>query len=93
MAAVDTTPSTRPGLRRRFGPTVEAIAADRVRSVVEIAAGVIDPVPSVPGSWNSGAMKGVTRLDGALVYLIDLREALRMAPKDVSGLKGPFDFD
>lgn len=184
MAAVDTTPSTRPGLRRRFGPTVEvetdtstfvtfdlgdqifavdvanvreildrqavsalpnassdligmidirgqgipvmdlslplglqrlshdeseerlivldfagdsaptvAIAADRVRSVVEIAAGVIDPVPAVPGSWKSGAMKGVTRLDGALVYLIDLREALRMEPKDVSGLKGPFDFD
>lgn len=72
-------------------PTV-AIAADRVRSVVEIPATVIDPVPAVPGSWTSGAMKGVTRLDGALVYLIDLREALRMAPIDRSGLKGPFDF-
>jgi len=73
-------------------PTV-AIAADRVRSVVEIAAGVIDPVPPVPGSWTAGAMKGVTRLDGALVYLIDLREALDLAPIDRSGLKGPFDFD
>jgi purine-binding chemotaxis protein CheW len=73
-------------------PTV-AIAADRVRSVVEIAAAVIDPVPQVPGSWNSGAMKGVTRIDGRLVYLIDLREALSMAPADTSGLKGPFDFD
>lgn len=38
-------------------------------------------------------MKGVTRLDGALVYLIDLREALDLAPIDRSGLKGPFDFD
>lgn len=38
-------------------------------------------------------MKRATRLDGALVYLIDLREALRMAPIDLpSGLKGPFDF-
>ena len=73
-------------------PTV-AVAADRVRSVIEIAPGVIDPVPRVPGSWTSGAMKGVTRLDGALVYLIDLREALRMSPTDRSGLKGPFDFD
>ncbi|NBZ86723.1 chemotaxis protein CheW [Stagnihabitans tardus] len=73
-------------------PTV-AIAADRVRSVIEIAASVIDPVPQVPGTWASGAMKGVTRLDGALVYVIDLREALRMAPQDRSGLKGPFDFD
>lgn len=72
-------------------PTV-AIAADRVRSVVEIQAQVIDPVPPVPGSWTPGAMKGVTRLDGALVYLIDLREALRLAPRDDSGLKGPFDF-
>jgi purine-binding chemotaxis protein CheW len=70
-----------------------AIAADRVRSVIEIAPGVIDPVPKVPGSWHSGAMRGVTRLDGALVYLIDLRDALRMAPRDVSGLKGPFDFE
>lgn len=70
-----------------------AIAADRVRSVVEIAPHVIDPVPQVPGSWHSGAMKGVTRLDGALVYLIDLREALQLAPRDISGLKGPFDFD
>ncbi len=70
-----------------------AIAADRVRSVVEIAASVIDPVPAVPGSWTSGAMTGVTRMDGALVYLIDLRAALRMEPKDRSGLKGPFDFE
>lgn len=70
-----------------------AIAADRVRSVVEIAPQVIDPVPKVPGAWQSGAMKGVTRLDGAMVYMLDLREALRMSPIDRSGLKGPFDFD
>ncbi len=73
-------------------PTV-AIAADRVRSVIDIAPKVIDPVPQVPGTWAAGAMTGVTRLDGALVYLIDLRAALSLQPRDLSGLKGPFDFD
>lgn len=73
------------------GPPV-AIAADRVRSVIEIASHVIDPVPQVPGNWQAGAMKGVTRLDGQLVYLIDMREALRMAQQGQANLPGPFDF-
>lgn len=72
---------------------VVAIVADRVRSVVEIAAEAIDPVPAVPGPWRAGAMTGVTRIDGALVYLIDLRLALHLGARDASGLRGPFDFD
>lgn len=70
-----------------------AIAADRVRSVIEIADHVIDPVPAVPGGWNAGAMKGVTRLDGQLVYMLDLRQALQMAARGAANLPGPFDFD
>ena len=42
---------------------------------------------------NAGAMKGVTRLDGQLVYMLDLRQALQMAARGAANLPGPFDFD
>lgn len=68
-----------------------AITVDRVRTVVEISDDEIDPVPAVPGGWNAGAMFGVTRVEGELVYLIDLRSALGQTGG--AALPGPFDFD
>ena len=68
--------------RRPFG-----IVADHVRNVVEIAADQIDRPPEVPGNWNSSALDGVTRLDGALVYLLSLGRLLN------ANQPGPFDFD
>ena len=76
-----------------------AIAADRVRKVVELAALAIDPVPAVPGTWRAGAMQGVARIDGRLVYLVNLRVALGLMAGAEStqpagaALPGPFDFD
>ena len=68
-----------------------AIMVDRVRTVVEVAEEAVDPLPSVPGGWNAGAMFGVTRVDGKLVYLIDLQNALGRG--GAADLPGPFDFE
>jgi purine-binding chemotaxis protein CheW len=68
-----------------------AIMVDRVRTVVEVAEEAVDPVPSVPGGWNAGAMFGVTRVEGELVYLIDLQSALGHG--GAADLPGPFDFE
>ena len=77
-------------LAQREGLAV-AIMADRVRKVIELGDADVDAVPQVPGGWNAGAMSGVARVDGRLVYLVDLRQALGQ----ISGtaLPGPFDFD
>jgi purine-binding chemotaxis protein CheW len=72
------------------GASAVAIMADHVRKVVEVRENAIDAVPSVPGGWTSGAMSGVLRIDGRLVYVIDLRQALGQAAQD---LPGPFDFE
>lgn len=68
-----------------------AIVVDRVRTVVEVDEAEVDPVPSVPGGWNAGAMFGLTRVEGELVYMIDLRAALGQSGS--AALPGPFDFD
>jgi len=68
-----------------------AIVVDRVRTVVEVDEEQIDPVPTVPGGWSAGAMVGLTRVEGDLVYLIDLRSALGQSGG--TALPGPFDFD
>jgi len=68
--------------RRPFG-----IVADHVRNVVEIPTDQIDRPPEVPGTWNSSALDGVTRLDGALVYLLSLGRLLN------ADQPGPFDFN
>lgn len=80
--------------RSAAGGAVLAVIADRVRNVVEIGSGSIDPVPDVPGNWRAEAMTGVVRIDGRLAYIIDLGTALGLyGSKEPGQMPGPFDFD
>jgi purine-binding chemotaxis protein CheW len=67
-----------------------AMLADRVRKVVEVRGSDVDAIPTVPGGWTAGAISGVLRLDGRLVYVVELGPALARGAAD---LPGPFDFE
>lgn len=64
------------------------VTADRVLSVVEIADAEIEATPSTLTAWNSTAVQGVTRLNGALTMVLDLSAVFDLG---VSA-PGPFDF-
>lgn len=69
------------------------IIAEAVRDVVELSPDRIDPVPRVPGDWQAPSLSGVARLNGALVYVLNLRQVLDVSgPGATSGIPGPFDF-
>lgn len=72
---------------------VFAFPADKVRQVVELNNTDIEPVPVVPGSWESGAMVGVAKVDGRTTYVVDLYNAFGLgSANNGANFPGPFDF-
>lgn len=72
-----------------FGARATPIAAvaDRVLAVAEIAPGEIEPAPRATGGWDAAALRGVTRMDGRIVMILELPALLG------AGARGPFDFE
>lgn len=63
------------------------VIADRVLAVEAIIDGDIEPTPSTTTNWESGAMVGVTRIDGKLTMILALNRLFE------SHARGPFDFE
>jgi purine-binding chemotaxis protein CheW len=70
-------------------PTAIGVIADRVLSVVEITDAAIEATPKTLTSWDDSAMRGVTRIAGALTMVLDLAAVFRLEAADT---QDPFDF-
>jgi purine-binding chemotaxis protein CheW len=62
------------------------VIADRVVSVVELAEADIEPPPMTLVRWDGDAVRGVVRLSGQIVMLLQLTSLFDAEPP------GPFDF-
>lgn len=62
------------------------VIADRVLSVVAVAANDIEPAPATMTHWQSDALIGIVRIDGELTMVLALAQLFDQ------GTPGPFDF-
>jgi purine-binding chemotaxis protein CheW len=59
-----------------FGKGLISVIADSVTEVVKVALSDIEPPPAAGGGSSSGHLKGVTRVNGRLLILLDLEKAI-----------------